>query len=264
MSHPDQDLLADLALGEPVPTETSAHVSDCAVCSADLESLRMALEVARAPRPELVGVPADVWGRVTSVIDESESGSTADGRVHASGLTPVQYPAPPETDLPPVAVNTDEVAARRTRPARRRVGLGWVACAAAAGIVFGAVGVKVVADEEAPPAPVTVASTSLDTLDTLQARGSADLLRSDGQTDLVVRTEPIDPDDGYLEVWLINRDGKRMVSVGVLPPGQTDQTFAIPQSLIEKGYVIVDISREGYDDKPQHSGDSVVRGTLPA
>jgi hypothetical protein len=54
-----------------------------------------------------------------------------------------------------------------------------------------------------------------------------------------------------------------MVSVGVLEPGEPAQSFAIPQALLDQGYVIVDISREGYDDSPQHSGDSVVRGTLP-
>ena len=62
-------------------------------------------------------------------------------------------------------------------------------------------------------------------------------------------------------MWLINKDGKGMVSVGVLhdsAPG----TFAITQTLIEQGFIIVDISREGFDNKPQHSADSPVRRTL--
>ena len=53
-----------------------------------------------------------------------------------------------------------------------------------------------------------------------------------------------------------------MVSVGVLRPDEADQTFAIPQELLDQGYVIVDISREGFDDRPEHSGDSIVRGAL--
>ena len=88
-------------------------------------------------------------------------------------------------------------------------------------------------------------------------------MRQDGRLDLAVSTQPIDPGNGYLEVWLINKDLKRMVSVGVLEPGEEAQSFAIPQALLDQGYVIVDISREGYDESPQHSGDSVVRGTLP-
>jgi len=42
----------------------------------------------------------------------------------------------------------------------------------------------------------------------------ADVVRHDGRLDLSVSTQPIDPDGGYLEVRLINKDLKRMVSVG--------------------------------------------------
>jgi Fe-S-cluster formation regulator IscX/YfhJ len=54
-----------------------------------------------------------------------------------------------------------------------------------------------------------------------------------------------------------------MVSIGVLPSDATEKRFPIPQALIDQGYVIVDISRENFDDQPQHSGDSLLRGTLP-
>ena len=81
--------------------------------------------------------------------------------------------------------------------------------------------------------------------------------------DLDVRTSPLDPGAGYLEVWLINTDGKRMISIGVLDPSGTT-VFPISTDLLTRGYVIVDISREGYDARPEHSGDSLARGTLPA
>ena len=122
-------------------------------------------------------------------------------------------------------------------------------------------GARAVDDDHGEPVD-TVATTSLDTLDTQQPKGTADVVRHDGRLDLTVSTQPIDPDGGYLEVWLINKDLKRMVSVGVLEPGEDGQSFAIPQELLDQGYVIVDISREGFDDAPEHSGDSVVRGTL--
>ena len=137
----------------------------------------------------------------------------------------------------------------------------WIAGAAAAGLIVGAVGGRLLDDPE--PVAVTVASTTLDTLDTRQARGTADVVRQAGQVELAVHTDPLDPPDGgYLEVWLINEDLQRMVSVGVLRPGAADQTFAIPPELLDEGYVIVDISREDFDDSPEHSGDSVVRGSL--
>jgi hypothetical protein len=139
-----------------------------------------------------------------------------------------------------------------------------VAGAAAAGLVLGVAGARILDRDNRAPAPVTVASTSLETLDTQVETGSADVVRQDGRLDLDVSTQPIDPEGGYLEVWLINKDLQRMVSVGVLTPSGTDQSFPIPQSLLDQGYVIVDISREGFDDAPEHSGDSVVRGTLGA
>ena len=36
------------------------------------------------------------------------------------------------------------------------------------------------------------------------------------------------------------------------------------RTLIDQGYVVVDISKEQFDDKPAHSGDSLLRGQLPA
>ncbi len=109
-----------------------------------------------------------------------------------------------------------------------------------------------------------MARTQLDTIDTDQVLGAARTVRVDGHLDLDVETPAIDAGQGYLEVWLINRDLTRMVSVGVLRPGDGSQRFAIDQALIDEGYVIVDISREGFDDRPEHSGDSVARGTLGA
>jgi hypothetical protein len=36
----------------------------------------------------------------------------------------------------------------------------------------------------------------------------------------------------------------------------------VSQQLIDEGYVIVDISREPFDDQPAHSGQTLVRGEL--
>lgn len=241
MTHPDDDTLADLALGESAPADVADHVRGCDVCSREVAALRATVRTVREPVPALTAPPAAVWDAVQAAIDADSAPS-----VSATGAAPA-----------------DELAVRRA--ARRRRGgipLAWVAGAAAAGLVIGVAGTRLLDREDPASAPVTVASTSLDTLDTGQAKGSADVVRQDDRLDLAVRTEPIDAGDGYLEVWLINEDLKRMVSVGVLRPDAPDQTFAIAQDLIDQGYVIVDISREGFDEAPEHSGDSVVRGTL--
>ncbi len=267
MSHPDPELLADLALGEALPADIAAHVAGCGTCTAELDGLRAALAVARSPRVEMVAAPAGLWERVTATIDASEGAGSAPVAWAAPAPDELRALAPepePGTESRPAEPVVDEVAARRAKAARRRVGIGWVVGAAAAGLVFGAVGTRVVGGEESAPSPVVVASTPLDTLDTSTELGYASVVDRDGGIDLDVHIEPLASEDGYLEVWLINRDLERMVSIGVLTPEQSDQSFTISPDLIEQGYVIVDISREGYDDQPQHSGDSVVRGTLPA
>ena len=264
MNHPDDDLLAALALGDDTaPADAAAHARSCPTCSATIAALHRARTTLRAPVPELAAPPAWLWDAVQAEIDDVPVSVpvSAQGAAPGAAQGPAAHPAPSHALTPA----PDELAERRAaRAQRRRIPLGWVAGAAAAGLVIGVAGTRVLGDGgQDDPGAVTVASTELDTLDTQQVKGSAEVVRHDGVLDLAVSTEPIDPEDGYLEVWLINEDLQRMVSVGVLRPGEADQSFAIPQELLDQGYVIVDISREGFDSAPEHSGDSVVRGTLP-
>lgn len=246
--HPDDDALVDIVTGQAVAPEVTAHVAGCPRCADELTDLREVVGLVREPEPELLPVPQRVWDAVSAGLDTPAVASprpVTRGRHHTADGTA-----------------SDELAARRTGRTRRRVALGWVVGAAAAGLVLGGAGATLLAREDPAAGAVTVASASLDTLDTRRAMGSAEVVRHDARVDLAVHTEPMDPDGGYLEVWLINRDLTRMVSVGVLRPDQRDQSFAVPQALLDQGYVIVDISREGFDDRPEHSGDSLVRGTL--
>jgi len=132
---------------------------------------------------------------------------------------------------------------------------------AAAGLAIGLLTGRALWNDT-PLAPATIAKAHLDTRDTNQRLGQARVVRAGASVDLAVATtRPFDARDGFIEVWLINKDGKRMVSVGVLQ-GSAPETFPITQTLIDQGYIVVDISREGFDSKPQHSGDSLARGTL--
>ncbi len=250
MNHPDDDTLADLALGESAPTDVAEHVRGCTQCSREVAALRSTVRALRDPVPALAAPSPAVWDAVLAEIDAEPAPVV---------LTSTEARPSPVTSP---EVPTDELTARRETRRRRGIPLAWVAGAAAAGLVVGVAGARLLDGEDPASAPVTVASTDLGTLDTGQVKGSADVVRQDDRLDLAVRTEPIDAGDGYLEVWLINEDLERMVSIGVLRPDAPEQTFAIAQDLIDQGYVIVDISREGFDTAPQHSGDSVVRGTL--
>lgn len=174
-----------------------------------------------------------------------------------AGLEPVDWAEPPES------VRTAVLAAARGEapPLRPRRWL-LVAAAAAVGVVVGVLGGRMLWPATVQPTPeVVLATTRLDTLDTGAQEGTATLVETPAGVELRVATSPVSAGNGYLEVWLINTDGKRMVSVGVLSNG-TSGTFPVARGLIDAGYLIVDISREGLDDQPQHSGDSVVRGKL--
>lgn len=247
--HPD-DALVDLATGLPVADEVRAHVAGCPRCTRELDALGAVVGVLREPVPALTAPPARVWDAVVEEVDRGE-------RPHDG---PVPVPGGPS----PSEVVVELRPAPAPPAARRLVRPWWVAAAAAAGLVVGGAGAGLLLRAEEPAAPVVVARAELDTLDTAQVLGAARAVRVDGHLDLDVDTPAIDPGGGYLEVWLINRDLTRMVSVGVLRPADGSQRFAIDQALIDEGYVIVDISREGFDDRPEHSGDSVARGTLGA
>lgn len=248
MSHPDEETLAGLAFGDTDgATDDLTHVSTCATCSATVDELRrVAAAVATsAPRLDLATPPAGLLDRIEAQIDDEELRTDA--------------PISQVLGQPLVVTEPRTPAAARSR--RRWASAAWAGGAAAAGIAIGLLTGYTVWKEPAPPVPVEVASTQLDTLVTHQWQGNATLLREDDKELLSVRTERLDAGSGYLEVWLINRDGKRMVSLGVLR-GDGRSSFPVTQQLIDEGYVVVDISREGFDDKPEHSGDSLLRGTL--
>jgi hypothetical protein len=190
-----------------------------------------------------------VWARVAAEIDADD---------------------PPVAEVPETAnaASSPDVAAYdprvprddARRPSRRRTA-AWAGALVAASLVVGLLAGRAI---WSPKESGSVSQVALETLDTRQREGEASVVRAGDGLDLNVATDrPLDAGDGYLEVWLINSDGKRMVSVGVLRPGETG-TFPISQALIDQGYVVVDISKEQFDDKPAHSGDSLLRGKLPA
>lgn len=67
---------------------------------------------------------------------------------------------------------------------------------------------------------------------------------------------------GYYEVWLINPTSMEMFSIGVLRDRSGDALLPLPPNVDLQAYSVVDVSAEQYDNKPAHSGDSLLRGTL--
>jgi anti-sigma-K factor RskA len=174
----------------------------------------------------LLEPPADLWDRIAR-----EAGVTGGG--------PGGRPEERATVVP--------IASRR-RPSWL---LPAIAAAAAAVVVAG---VAVAGDDESE----VLASAELDRLGPSGA-GSAELVEVDGSLRLRVDTSDLDAGDGFLELWVIDTEVQRLVSLGPLRP---DGIYDLPAGLDPRAFPVVDVSVEPIDGDPTHSGDSVLRGQL--
>ena len=263
MNHVTDETLAAIALGEhDVDPAARDHVGGCPVCSLEVAELAQVDALLR-----LEGLPADASGHRRGArgapgaergpVDPHPRGDP--GATSHAGRSQRRRPwSTWPTAGPPTA---SSAAASMSPPVRRRA--GWIVAAAAACVLAGALVGHALWTGANEPGPQIVATTTLTTLDaTRQQEGTAELLDARGVRELRVDATTMPTGSGFVEVWLINADGKRMVSLGVMSTRQA--VFAVPSGAIEQGYTIVDLSREQFDDKPQHSGDSIMRGTLPA
>lgn len=253
ITHPSDEELAGHAIdtqdGLTPDPRVADHLRTCARCAQVHDDLRL-LASGRLPgegQPLSRALDADlqvaweyppesVWSAIASELSEGEG-------------VPVSPSTPEATGAP----------SGRGRVRAFRQGLPWLAAAAA--LVLGlAVGRAMGVGDEGQVARVA----QLSTVDgPSEGRGDVRLVRSDDGLTLRVSPADLPEGEGYLELWLINTDGTRMVSVGVLD-GEATRSYQVTQDLIDQGYTIVDISREPYDDKPEHSGDSLARGELEA
>ena len=147
------------------------------------------------------------------------------------------------------------------RRSRRRPA-GWAGRRLLAAAVVAAVAVGGALWYRSSTAEVVVASTTLAPLPDRSGAGTARLTERDGDLRLTIDVTRPAATDAFEELWLINTDGQRMISLGVVPPtGRA--TYPVPagaQGL--DGYTVVDISLEPYDGDAAHSRDSLLRGTL--
>lgn len=173
--------------------------------------------------------PPEVWDRIAAAV-EGASRSGSDG--------PVQV---------------------RVRSGGRR--RSAVLAAAAALVVVGLIGFVVVRDRG--DAVTVVASVPLRGLGEDEAEagraGEARLVEVDGRLQLEVSVEGLEAGDGFLEVWVIDTEVSRLISLG---PLRGDGVHELPAGLDPAAFPVVDVSVEPFDGDPTHSGDSVLRGQL--
>lgn len=233
MTHSDQDDLVDLALGSPVSAEVTDHVATCPRCAADLADLRRTAEAASSADTDLLTPAPAVWNAILAEVGTEG----AIGKRRTSSTS-------------------------RVVPGPQRWSRSLLAAACMAGITVGSLVTFAVTRTDSDPAPTRLAAAELTPLGSLAPIGKANLVDTSTGMNVQVRTDHLDSGSGYLEVWLINNDLQRMVSIGVLPSGPSSTLLPITQRLIDEGYVVVDISAEDFDDRPQHSGRTLARGKL--
>ena len=234
MSHPDQETLVGLALGDEHDAALAAHVQDCAECRGEIDRTRTLIAGADQLNGgvELERPPAHVWTAVRAELDAD--------------------------DRPP------RVAERRRRP-------WWQPAAAAlAGLAVGvAATVAVVAvrndDDPTPspkPGPTTVARGDVTPFSSSSTTtGTAEVVRLDGTRKLDVDLSGMPRSNGaYVQTWLFDPKTNDMIAIGVMD--QDSESFPIPASVDLDTYTSVDISLEPLDGNPAHSATSLARGEL--
>ena len=248
MTHLNPDRLADRALGTdgPLTAAEEKHLDSCAECRDELAELSRIAELGR--NPEHVArqlVPTEAMWQSVKVQLASQTPAATNAASTEAAAEPAPS-SPTVTELP-----------RRT--ARPRSWL-LVAAAAVVGLIIGA-GVTTVAVRDRVE---VTSSTALEALPGQTGQGTADLVSDRGRPELRVQIDAPPTPDRYREVWLINTDGQRMYTLGVLPDDGR-ASYPLPPELAGQlqGFTIVDVSIEPYDGNPAHSRESQVRGSLP-
>lgn len=270
MQHTDQETLTLLALGEPSSAFATSHVQDCRECARELATLQRLVQEVRTARPDeplLKQPPPDeIWAGICAELgldpvhaggpDHTADAAAADSTVDTS---PGGASSPPVPSGRPRHAPDTAVTARPRRRLRRTM-LALVACAALLGAAGGSVITWWAAADRQPSARGAVPGKSAP-LDPLvpAALGSARMGNTDGGRKLDIRVEGLPPTAGYFEVWLMDREHKKLISMGVLGP-DGHAVLPVPDTVDLDEYAVVDVSVQAYNGSPAHSGKSVVRG----
>lgn len=221
------DLVVRAALGESLDEHERARLASDPDLQAEVDAFARVVAVASDPAEAAGPAPDHLWEGIAAEAfgDEGTGDQEAGGRV---------VPLRPRSRWIPLAA------------------LGAAAAALVAVLV-------VTGGPGSEPAPVAAA--------TLQPLGGADVepvtgrfVVADGSPRLDVDLSALpDTTDGFYEIWLLDPEDGRMVSLG---PARPDGTYALPSGVAVDDYPTVDVSVEPHDGDPTHSGASILRGSV--
>ncbi|MFJ4692380.1 anti-sigma factor [Streptomyces sp. NPDC088766] len=263
MEHTDDETLALIAIGEEPSPPTAEHLLECARCARELRALRHVVTSARGSsldEHDLLQPPAGLWDSIAAelgiAVRHDRDAGTAPSPARPPRGTEEEGVTGAETGRPAARTAARTVAwAGLRRPGRFAVALA--ACAALLGAAAGSTVTWWMTQEKSASVP----STASERLDSLRAdsAGYARLSDGGGRRTLDITVKGLPRTSGYFEVWLMDRTHTKLVSMGVLgPDGRA--ALPVPDNIDLQEYSVVDVSVQPYNGKPDHSGDSVVRG----
>ncbi|MGB3830194.1 MAG: anti-sigma factor [Ornithinimicrobium sp.] len=255
--HIDSDDLALVALGGGEQQHRD-HLSGCAQCRAEVDSLAAVTHIMSLGGPVPVQAPAHLWPAIEAAIQET----AADGGARSSTPTSDRSTSLTSPALPEESQSLDSRRKHRqsaSHASRRFSGVALLG-AAAAGAALMWIGSTIVGQDGPVEGPV-LATADLAALESTVTPGSAQVFEEDGRRVLRIEASALPPvTDGYLQVWLLADDATGMVALGSLTEG--GEEFELPPGLSMDTFTTVDVSVEHYDGNPAHSGESLWRGPL--
>ena len=212
---------------------------------------------------EFVDAPAGLWDRIADAAEQDADpvdlvGPGADVKVDGGAVT-----ATGQADR--VVVGPD--ALERHRGRRRRAVL--VSVAAAVAVLVVGVGIGVANRQDAGPTEIAAAELApYGGADVGSAGGTVEVVSEDDQLRLQVDMHdlPAPAPGTFYELWLIDPTTGTPVSVATMRDGSSDVTTSVdlPAGTDPATYDVVDVSVQEDGAGPEHSGNSVLRGTLSA
>lgn len=220
------DLVVRAALGEPLSAQEQALLEADADLQAEVAAFREVADLARSAPDEVAATPAidHLWeGIAAEAFDDRDTGSNV-------------VPLRPGTS--------------------RWLGLAAVAAAAAAVVTLVTVGPWASRDAATPLAAADLQPFGDAEVDPV----AGEFVATDGTAELHLDLSGLPaPDGAFYEVWLLDPDQGRLVSLGPVRP---DGTYVLPAGAAPGEWPAVDVSIEPHDGDPGHSGASVLRGPV--
>ncbi|MDK1475423.1 anti-sigma factor [Streptomyces sp. 549] len=274
MRHIEPAELSELALGgESAQGPTAEHLHACAHCRTELAVLRRVVRAARTAAPEAdrpTPPSPRVWQGIAAALSHDADGSpdTTDADPDA---TAADTPGGPAMPGGPSARSSAGPSARPAaagpvagQPRRSRRPALLAAACLAAGAVLGGTATHLLGGGDPAPAMQAGPDVTLSPLPAdLDAVGTVRLerLSDPSAREVRIRVEGLPRTSGFFEVWLMDADGKKLISIGVLH-GDGTASLPLPPGVDIGEYSQVDVSDQPYNGSPEHSGRSLVRGAL--